>query len=232
MKKKRQYLALMRHGESRSNRDLAVNPCGLYYADSGSDQSVPLTDEGTRQVDLSADELAQLFPPDDPITQMWENRFDRVGQSADRVARRLGYILSRRRDRRIEKRSYGLFWNLTYRGVQELHPQEYTRYLQEGPLNYRPPGGENYPDLFARVREFIDLEIDPSEGHQLVLTSLVVILAFHRELSGLPDEEVVRLYEDSALPNASIHLFVREGPGHPWTLVPVAPDRAVVVVER
>lgn len=231
MRQKRQFLALMRHGESLSNRDLTVNPCGLYYAVAGSDLSVPLTDEGIRQVDLAGEELARLFPEESPIAQIWDNRFDRVGYSADRVEQKLGYRPRRRSSRRIEKRSYGLFWNLTYRGVQELHPEEYARYLAEGALNYRPPGGENYPDLFARVREFIDIDLEPCEGHQLIVTSLAAILAFHRELSSLPDEEAVRMYEASALPNASIHLYVREGPGHPWQLVPVARDRAVLVCQ-
>ncbi len=50
----------------------------------------------------------------------------------------------------------------------------------------------------------------------LVVTSSVVVLSFQRALEGLPDEEVERRYEASAIPNGSVLIYCRRGPQDRW----------------
>jgi broad specificity phosphatase PhoE len=213
----KQFLVLGRHGESLANANLAKSADGLYYSNSGSDPAVPLTEVGQGQGDMVAKKLALLFPPERRIHRAFHNEFVRVEEFADRVVGALGYDVKRQCDKRLNKRSYGSFWNLTYRGVRTLHPQEWKQFQALGTLHYRPPGGgENYPDLFRRVYEFIDEEVMPSVENLLVLTSSVVVLSFMRYLEKLSDEEVVRQYEAQEVPNAHVVVYCREAVDQPW----------------
>lgn len=214
----RQFLLLVRHGESHSNKKLSEESDGLYYSTAGSDQSVGLTDDGRRQSRSVADRVKEALPAGSSIDIVWRNRFERVRVSADLLIEELGIQPEVREDGRIEKRSYGEFWNLTYRGVRELHPAEYELFLQQGAIDYRPPGGENYHDLFERVGEFIADSVSRQPGNHLVVTSSAVVLAVRRLLAFLPDEEVVRQYEAVALANGHVDVYVREGDGA-WQLI-------------
>lgn len=211
-----QYLVLGRHGESEANASLTKTECGLYYSNSGSDPTVPLTPTGLEQAQIVARRLAQLFPSERPIQRAFDNDYVRVQLFADKVVGGIGYPVKRLRDPRLNKRSYGDFWNLTYRGVRELRPHEWKRFEEMGPLEYRPPQGENYPDLFSRVDEFIEQEIQPNCENTLVLTSSVVVLSFMRCLEQLSDEEVLRQYEQQCVGNAQLVLYRRNAVGEPW----------------
>ncbi len=110
---------------------------------------------------------------------MTANRFERVRQTASLISDCFDYEPLYTEDARVEKRSYGKFWNLTYRGVKELYPDEYSIFETLGPFKYRPPGGENYYDLFERIEEFGgERAVVSSEGNQLVVTSSAAMLAF------------------------------------------------------
>jgi 2,3-bisphosphoglycerate-dependent phosphoglycerate mutase len=213
----KQFLVLGRHGESEANIGLTKSADGLYYSNSGSDPQVPLTPVGLEQAEEVARNLARLFTAERRIIRAFHNEYARVEQFADKVIGGLGYHVERQCDRRLNKRSYGSFWNLTYKGVRELHPQEWDRFQALGKLVYRPPGGgENYPDLFARVDDFIANEVMPSQENLLVLTSSVVVLSFMRHIEQLSDEEVVRRYEAQEVPNAHLIVYCREAADQPW----------------
>jgi broad specificity phosphatase PhoE len=212
-----QYLVLGRHGESEANAGLTKTACGLYYSNSGSDPTVPLTALGLEQAEAVARRLAQLFPGGEiAIERAFDNDYQRVQSFAEKVVNGIGYPVRRLRDSRLNKRSYGDFWNLTYRGVRELHPHEWKRFEEMGPLDYRPPNGENYPDLFTRVDEFIEQEIQPNSENTLVLTSSVVVLSFMRNLEQLSDEELLRQYEQQCVVNAQLVVYRRNAVGEPW----------------
>lgn len=212
----KQYLVLARHGESEANAKLASSSCGLYYSNSGSDPSVPLTGLGLSQGAEVGRKLALRFPPERKIVRVDYNEFERVRQFTASVVSGLGYEVEQRCDSRLNKRSYGSFWNLTYEGVQSLHPDEWQMFQKLGALLYRPPGGENYPDVFARVGEYVEQEIMPSTENRLIVTSSVVVLAIQRVLENLEDEEVVRQYEAQAVPNAHVIVYCRSAGSDSW----------------
>lgn len=211
-----QYLVVARHGESEANLGLSTSGDGLYYSQSGSDPAVPLTVRGTAQVQQLAKRMSSLFPRERPLARIYQTRFLRVRLTAEAVAAALDYPLTRVEDARLNKRNYGQFWNLTRQGVKVLHPHEWERYLREGDLEHRPPGGENYKDVFARVDDFIEKEVSKLGGNALVVTHLLPALCFRRRLEALSDQEVVRHYEEALLPNT--HTLVYEKRGHTWRL--------------
>jgi broad specificity phosphatase PhoE len=212
------YLLLARHAESEANRNLQKTPCGLYYSMCGSDPEVPLTDYGHTQADELGRRIARLFPAHFKLHRIFENGFLRVRQTTDGILKNIPYDIPRASSPLLEKRQYGKFWNLTRRGVRRLYPDEWLRYQREGDLFYRAPGGgENYPDLFGRVDRFIDEHVEKASGNTLVITSSVVKLSFRRRFEGLSDAEVLRLYEQAAVPNADILIYRRVAEGT-WML--------------
>lgn len=212
------YLALARHGQSQANRKLQKSSCGLYYSLCGSDKEVPLTDAGFRQADRLGERLKKLFPSFRPLAQIHENGFRRVQQTVDRVVGKIPYPLPRMTQIALEKRHYGDFWNLTRKGVKKLHPEEWKRYLEEGDLHYRAPGGgENYQDVFDRVDGFVNKFVLPADHNQLVVTSSVIALAFQRRFEGLSATEVMRKYEAMAVANAELRIYQSE-PGGAWQI--------------
>jgi broad specificity phosphatase PhoE len=213
-----QFLAVVRHGESEANAELITTACGLYYSLCGSDPAVPLTMNGRRQIWHGAGkQLARTFPRERKVARVYHTAFERVVQSAVLIRQRLPYKVELIRDDRINKRSYGRFWNLSRQGVRTLYPDEWQRYRAEGDLQYRAPdGGENYFDMFARVDSFLDEVINPSTSNTLVVTHSAPMLAFQRRLEGLDVAEVVRQYEAVTIANAQVLLYQRDAVGQNW----------------
>jgi len=214
-----QYLALVRHGESYANVEIAKASDGLYYAISGSDRDVGITPNGELDCLRAGSILARLFPRSFPISRIWNSEFRRIWQSSDHIRGHLPYPVETVIDKRLNKRSYGRFWNLTYEGVRVLHEHEDSIYKALGPLKYRPPEGENFYDLFERVDEFMLSDLNEAAGNQLVVGHSAVLLAMQRSLEGLNDMEVVRQYEDIAIPNGYVMLYRRARRDQPWKRV-------------
>lgn len=212
-----QYLAVVRHEESQANVVTQIQTDGHFYSVPNSDPEVGLTAGGFLHGFATGQRLARLFPPESPVDRVILSPFRRVQESADCIQDGLGYAPPRLEDSRLSKRSYGAFWNLTYKGFQELHPEEYQRYLRMGKFLYRAPGGgENYPDVFKRVAAFVEEVVAPSRENLLVVTHSVVMLALQRQFEGLSDEKVVHMYEQVEIPNGHIMLYRRQDPSCPW----------------
>lgn len=205
---KKKYLVVARHGQSFANRRLKKEKDGIKYSLAGSDASIGLTARGKNQARNSGSALQRLFFAERRFRRMYVNRFERVRQSGSLIRSRFDYSVECFEDKRLEKRSYGKFWNLTYRGVQELYPDEYAIFQALGPLRYRPPGGENYNDLFERVQNFCDEEALASfHGNQLIVTSSAVMLAFRRLFAGLSDADLVEQYESMQIGNGDFDIY-------------------------
>jgi broad specificity phosphatase PhoE len=219
MSRNPQFLALVRHGLSRANVAIQIPTDSHYYPINGSDRDVSLVPEGFTQSEEAGRLLLERFPANAPLHRSFISPFRRIRETADKIDETLGYTPSRTEDPRLEKRSYGDFWNMTYKGVEELHPAEHQQYRTQGPLLYRAPNGENYPDVFARVDSFIADVVEPSTDNILVVSHAVVILSFERAFEGLSDEDVLSRYEAQSLPNGHIVLYTRSGPGDRWRRV-------------
>lgn len=196
----------------------SVTEDALYYSLSGSDPTVGLTSQGFDEGAAVGDRLALLFPSQKPLRRVYHTSFKRVEDTVKAIDAKLPYDVPRQVDPRLNKRNYGEFWNLTRRGVEVLHPDQWARYLLEGDLNFRAPGGgENYPDVFARVDDFVATELSAFGENLLVVTHSVVILAFRRIIEGLSDEEVIEQYEHISLANGEVLVYERKE-GQSWRL--------------
>lgn len=203
-------IILVRHEESLANQALAATTDDdITYGVSGADLSIGLTVRGAQRSSELGSLLYQKFGKDNPIGAAWASQYLRTVQTRDGIVSAIPYSIETSTDSRINKRSYGLFWNLTYKGVEKLHLEEHLRFKEQGPLLYRPPEGENYHDLFARTDSFAESTFEPATGNILVVTHLVVLLAFMRRLENLSDVDVVRMYDNFAIPNGEIVVYRR-----------------------
>ncbi|MBX9879684.1 MAG: histidine phosphatase family protein [Candidatus Obscuribacterales bacterium] len=159
-----QVIIRMRHAESEANvayrRIDRDKECRLYYGIGGFDERVKLTQQGKYQAEAAGRKLRQILRADRPLEEVLVSEFFRTEETALNVMRELGIRAPLIHDARLNKRRQGLFWNMTYYGVQTKHTDEYERYLadlKKGGLNYAPPGGEGHQDgesykqLFART---------------------------------------------------------------------------------
>lgn len=211
-----QFLVLVRHGESEANANLARTTNELYYSLSGSDPAIALTKTGHVQAAQAGKLLSQRFSGADRFHQLFCTHFARVQQTVDAIVSALSYELERTNDARLHKRNYGKFWNLTRKGVEVLHPEEYKAYLQAGDLAYRAPEGENYADVFARVDDFIATVLATGSANTLVVSHSVVLLAFQRAFEHISDQDVLSRYEANALSNAAILTYWRADLNSRW----------------
>ena len=107
-----------------------------------------LTDRGREQTAVNARVLANLG-----IEALYSSPLDRARQSAAIINRQLNLPISY--DHRIKEWNCGDWSGELYGDVQSRWAEEWVAY-QADPFYYRGPNCENYPDMIARVRPFLD----------------------------------------------------------------------------
>ena len=204
-----QYLIVLRHGQTLPNLLLAEAINSYFYALSGSDTTIGLTELGFVQAREAAMFIAE-FLGKNRLAKIYCSQFKRTSQTADVVQAQLPNRPVVIEDVRIAKRNYGEFWNITYAGVEALFPEEYLKFAQLGGYLYRPPGGENYPDLENRLQSFMRDEIDSTDDNVCVSGHSVGALMLEQMLLGeLTNYELVERYENIAVLNASVTIYTR-----------------------
>ena len=107
-----------------------------------------LTERGREQTEVNARVLASLG-----IKALYSSPLARARQSAAIINRQLNLPISY--DVRIKEWDCGDWSGELYGDVQARWAEEWAAY-QADPFHYRGPNCENYPDMIARVRPFLD----------------------------------------------------------------------------
>jgi probable phosphoglycerate mutase len=116
----------------------------------------PLTEAGRAQVRGHLDWL-QTRPPD----HLLASPLGRTRATAAILAQGLGLVPQF--DPALRERCMGCFEGWTLEEIRRAHPDEHARREAE-PWSWRPPGGENYPDLLARTAPLVEqLRTHPAE---------------------------------------------------------------------
>jgi broad specificity phosphatase PhoE len=204
-----QYVAVIRHAQTIPNILVEQSTDSHFYEVTGSDETIGLTSFGLIQAREAALFLALLFRRR-KIARIYCSQFFRTRSMAEVIQSVLPNKPEIVEDRRIAKRHYGDFWNITYNGVKALYPEEYQRFLLEGGYLYRPPSGENYVDLKLRVLDFVRNEIDSSDENFAISTHCAAALMFEQQLLGeMTDAELVERYDAIGVPNGSVVVYKR-----------------------
>jgi 2,3-bisphosphoglycerate-dependent phosphoglycerate mutase len=204
-----QYVVVIRHGQTIPNILLEQSTDSHFYEVTGSDETIGLTQLGFIQAREAALFLARLFRRRS-VARIYCSQFFRTRSTAEVIQSVLPNSPQIVEDRRVAKRHYGDFWNITYNGVKALHPQEYQQFLAQGGYLYRPPAGENYVDLKLRLLDFVRDEIDSSDDNVVISThSAAALMLEQLLLDEMTDADLVARYDEIAVPNASVIVYKR-----------------------
>ncbi len=174
-------LLVCRHGATEWNIE------GRYQGQS----DVPLNDQGVRQAEALADELALM-----PIDAIYASGLQRALRTAEAIARR--HALEVQRDPRFNEVNLGVWEGLTLPEILGAYPKEHAFWM-EHPMESRPPGGESIAEVVARVREGLaDVAQAWPEGSVVIVTHKVTMNVIQSLTTGEPLEQVLQVFPVNA----------------------------------
>ncbi len=204
-----ELLVIVRHGQSELNvaRDLEEvtnDPSHINRFLTIRDLDVQLTEEGKRQASETGKYLKRL-----EFDAVFSSPYLRCKQTAEEITRHFASRVSLYYDNRIREKEFGWIHGLTTDQIKERFPNEHAAYHRDGKYWYRPPGGENYPDVEQRVHMFLDkLHRDYAEKNVLVVTHAVPFLLFRALFEHLGEEDVLRVQKKNDVKNCGIALYL------------------------
>lgn len=161
-----------------------------------------LSPRGREQALMTHKRVHELFPSPDRILRSYYARTNETAQIVfpDQLIRE---------DALLAERDRGMWTNATDEQVRQHMPWEIERRMQQGLYHYRPPGGENLPDVERRVREFRrSLKFNYSGQTVAVVGHSQWILLWQKIVHGWSmDEAVARFEKEDWVANASILVY-------------------------
>jgi broad specificity phosphatase PhoE len=187
-------LIIVRHGESEHN--LAVD-----LFDEGSDEllrkqydvrdmDIPLTKKGVYQ----AKETGKYLAKKERFDICFCSPYKRTLQTAQNITDQFDYDINIYLDNRLREKEFGKLHGLSKEQIKEKYPEEYHDRERDGKYWYRLPRGENYPDVEARIHNFLDKLVRDWAGKKvLIVTHQVCCKLFRALFEHLGEEEVLAL---------------------------------------
>jgi probable phosphoglycerate mutase len=170
----------VRHGQSTANAAFALADAtgALTVPITSSDADLDLTPLGHAQAAALGEALAEN-PPD----LVYCSPYRRTRHTLDEILaalERAGVPAPRvHYDERIRDRETGAWEMQTYLALRQDYPAEMARRDRVGPFYFRPPSGENFPDVALRVRSFLRDALPDSAGQRLLIVghdAIVLVL--------------------------------------------------------
>lgn len=200
----------VRHGESASN---------VAYAEAARrneplafprpDAAVPLTDRGRAQAAALGRWLAAL-PPGRRPEIAWTSPYVRARETWRIAREQLTDPPETREDERLIDRVMGELSLLNPLAVRERYPAEARRRAEVGEWAYRPPGGESFVDMAARLRSFVaDLGREARGRRVLIVAHDSVVAVLRHVLERDDDTNLSHLAGYGAVANASVSTWER-----------------------
>jgi broad specificity phosphatase PhoE len=205
-------LLLVRHGESEANVAAAeADAAGaLRIAVPARDADVELSATGVAQAEALGRRLGALAEDEAPEA-LWVSTYRRARSTAEHALEVAGLELPTRIDERLRDRELGVLDTLTWRGVEQLHPEEAERRRFLGKYYHRPPGGESWVDVTLRARSVLRDIADSGASRVLVVAHDAVVLILRSVLEGIAEAELLELSRTDPVRNASVTRLVHEG---------------------
>lgn len=198
MKKQPALIVLVRHAESEGNIRTAderakhvVSSC--HYR---------ITERGVAQAKQTGEYLKKNFGDFDSY---YTSYYTRTKETFSHLYPEVTPII----DPRLAEAQRGIYHIHTTAEIQRFYPGELLRKEREGKYHYRPPGGENWPDIELRIRSFLQTLQEEHAGERVLL---VVhghwLVLFQRLVQNFSIEEAFHRYEVAGpSENASVTVF-------------------------
>lgn len=190
-------LVMVRHAESvgniRSADERALSGEAAY--------SYGLTERGRKQAEITGKYLRETYGEFDVYYVSYYKR-------ALETLRILYPEAKIYEDPRLAEGQRGIWQTMTKAEIALKYPEEVARKQREGHYHYRPPGGENWPDIELRIHSFLGTLSRDCEG----LNVLIVVhghwmVLFQRLVHRFSIDEALRRYSEAVVENASVTIY-------------------------
>ena len=202
-------LDLVRHGQSAGNvANDAARAAGHEMLDlAARDMDVPLSELGRRQAVALGSWFSELTP-DVVYTSPYRRAVDTATIALSQAGRDPAVCC----DERLREREFGILDRLTRTGIEARHPEQAAARAFLGKMYHRPPGGESWVDVAARVRDFYrDLRLDRSGDHVVVVAHQAVIQLFRYVLEEMTEAEVMAADAKEDIANTAVTTYEGDG---------------------
>lgn len=207
-------LTTVRHGQSTANAAFAEAALtgALSVPITERDADLPLTALGEAQAAAVGRRLAA-----DPPEVVYCSPYLRTRQTLAAILKELadaGAPQPRVRfDERIRDRETGSWEMLTTAALQRRYPEEMARRDHVGPFYFRPPGGENFPDVALRVRSLLRDAMPDAAGRRLLIVAHdAVVLMLRMIVDGLDEQALSRIVDaGGAIGNCTVTRWTADG---------------------
>lgn len=197
-------LVFVRHGESEGNvlsvDERAKFECGT--------NAYPLTERGRRQAKITGEYLRNRFGKFDVY---YTSYYCRTHETLE-IMYPEAHVYE---DSRLAESQRGIWNALTNQEMHERHPDEVMRKAREGLYHYRPPGGENWPDIELRVHSFLGtIARDLSGKKVLIVGHGFWMIIFQRLIHHFSVKKALEMYKGGVFENTSVTIY--RGKRKPW----------------
>ena len=199
-------LWLVRHGQSAGNvaRDLAQADGAERIALTLRDVDVPLSDLGRDQ----AASLGRWFARRGETPEvLLASPYVRARQTAE-IFRANGGCDANEPiciDERLREKEFGILDGLTTAGVASIEPQQAEFRKLLGKFYHRPPGGESWCDVIARLRSLLDTTSLHYGGRRvLIVAHQVVVLCLRYVIENLDEAAILAIDAEGDIGNCAV----------------------------
>ena len=201
-------LWIVRHGESAGNvaRDAAHASGADRITLSARDVDIPLSARGERQAHALGAWFARADAEERPEVLL-ASPYVRAQDTA-RLFRAAGGADADEPiciDERLREKEFGILDGLTTQGVTSVYPDqaEFRRLL--GKFYHRPPGGESWCDVIARLRSVMDtIALHHAGRRVMIVAHQVVVLCLRYVIENLSEEEILAIDREGDVLNCSV----------------------------
>lgn len=201
-------LVLVRHAESEGNV-LTADERALHNV---ATHDYALTERGRWQADVTGAWLQEKFYEGFDINYV--SYYRRSRETMERMMRVAGTMMEWPRphaiyeDPRLAEAQRGMYHGMTTEQIEARWPEELARKEREGLYHYRPPGGENWPDVELRIHSFLGTLSRDCEGQDVVIVCHGHwFIMFQRLVERLSIDEAMDRYKKGVVPNASVTVY-------------------------
>ena len=213
-------LMIARHGYSRANqRKDEAKAAGVEpsWTERERDQDSPLTDLGHQQAYDLGVMMGDIDFPEVIVT----SPYLRAKQTTEGVVRGIQSLIYGTGSRltfkprivveeRVREIEFGIMDGIDRPTFRKLFPSEADRRERDGKYYYRPPGGENRPDVRLRVHSVLDtLNRDYVGMKVLIVCHSVVVLAFRSLIERWEEDEYLQVDKEDDVKNCGLTIYDR-----------------------